>query len=112
MPGLIVLALLAGFLGLVFASQATIGVGLVGFGCLLAILARIRQADVHHRELHPEARYDPTTDPRYDPTTGRIRQPSTAPDNSAGVALPSKLQIACGFLITAAAIGAGLFFAH
>jgi hypothetical protein len=52
MPGLIVLALLFGFLGLVFSSQATSGVAAVGVGCLFAILARIRQAEVFHRELH------------------------------------------------------------
>jgi hypothetical protein len=52
MPGLIVLALLAGVLGVVFASQATMGVAFVGFGCLCAILARLRQADIHHHALH------------------------------------------------------------
>ena len=86
-----------------FASQATIGVAIVGFGCLLAILARIRQADVHHRERHPS--------PTDEPATDHWKSPA-APDNSMGVALPSKVAIACGFLITAAAIYAGLVFAH
>jgi hypothetical protein len=53
MSGLIVFALLAGVLGLVFASQATIGTALVGFGCLLAILARITQAHYHQCDRHP-----------------------------------------------------------
>lgn len=53
MPALIVLAVLAGGLGLLLASQATVGVAVVGFGCLLAILARIVQADHHHKVAHP-----------------------------------------------------------
>ena len=53
MTGLIVLAVLASILGLVLASQATLGVAFVAMGCLFAILARIQQAHMYHRELHP-----------------------------------------------------------
>lgn len=51
MPGLIVLALIAGFFGVIFASQATVGVALVGIACLFAILARMRQAHVYRYDL-------------------------------------------------------------
>lgn len=53
MPALVILAILAGLLGLALASQATLGVALIGAGCLLAILARIAQANEHHFLLHP-----------------------------------------------------------
>lgn len=33
--------------GLVFLNQATMGVGLIGFGCYLAIVGRMAQADRH-----------------------------------------------------------------
>ena len=46
---LIALAVLAGAAGLLFLSQATTGVGLIAFGCLLGILGRIAQADGHHK---------------------------------------------------------------
>jgi hypothetical protein len=42
-------AVIAGLAGLLFMSQATAGVGLIGFGCLLMILARIQQAERHHK---------------------------------------------------------------
>lgn len=46
---LVVVALLAGVIGLLFMSQATTGVGLICFACLLAILARMAQAHEHHK---------------------------------------------------------------
>lgn len=46
-----VLALLVGIVGILFASQATMGVAIVGFACLLAIVGRIQQASVQHKEL-------------------------------------------------------------
>lgn len=45
---LIIFAVGFGLFGLVFLSQATSGVGLIAFGCLLAICARIAQAASHH----------------------------------------------------------------
>jgi hypothetical protein len=48
---LVVLSLLLAVLGLVLMSQATAGVGIIAFGCLVAILARIAQAGRHHNEL-------------------------------------------------------------
>jgi len=51
MAFLIVLALLAGFGGLMFLSNATTGVGVICFACLFAILARIAQAAEQHKEL-------------------------------------------------------------
>lgn len=49
---LILLAIVCAAAGLLFASQATFGVALVGIACLLAILARIAQADRQHKEVH------------------------------------------------------------
>lgn len=48
---LILVALAAAGLGLLFLSQATIGVGLIAGGCLLAVWARLVQASAHHRDL-------------------------------------------------------------
>jgi hypothetical protein len=42
-------AFAAAFFGLVLASQATIGVGLVGVGCLLGITARMLQAEWQYK---------------------------------------------------------------
>jgi len=44
------LAVLSGLVGLGMISQATLGVGFVAGGCLLAILARMAQADAQHKE--------------------------------------------------------------
>lgn len=41
---LLILSVLAGIGGLLSLSNATTGVGLIGFACLLAIWARIAQA--------------------------------------------------------------------
>lgn len=46
---LMVLAVLATAWGMLMFTTATIGVGLVGVGAVLAILARVLQADQHHR---------------------------------------------------------------
>lgn len=37
--------------GFLYLTQATLGVGLIGLGCLCAVLARIAQADQQHRNL-------------------------------------------------------------
>lgn len=50
---LVLLALGAGCLGLLFLSQATAGVGLIAFACLAAICARIAQASEQHSANHP-----------------------------------------------------------
>jgi len=51
---LLLLAILIGLAGLLFASQASIGAAIVGFACLLGIWARIWQAAVHHSEIMRE----------------------------------------------------------
>ena len=51
---LVVLAVLAGLIGSVLLSQATLGVGIIGGACLLGILARICQADKDNRLLRDE----------------------------------------------------------
>lgn len=51
---LIVLALLVGIAGGCYLNQATLGVGLIGGACFLAILARIAQAHNQHLELMDE----------------------------------------------------------
>jgi hypothetical protein len=48
---LIIFALIGSFIGLVCLSEATVGVGIICFSCLLAILARINQAYEKHKEL-------------------------------------------------------------
>ena len=42
--GLLLGSSLMAALGLIFLSNATVGVGLIGFACWLAILARLAQA--------------------------------------------------------------------
>ena len=44
---LITVSILVAFFGVLFVNQATIGIFILGFACLLAILARIAQADAH-----------------------------------------------------------------
>ena len=46
-----IVALLASFVGLLFLSQATTGVGIICGACLLAIFARMAQASDHHQEI-------------------------------------------------------------
>ena len=48
---LVVVAMLVAFFGFASLSQATMGVGFIGGGCLLAILARIVQASEHQSQL-------------------------------------------------------------
>ncbi len=48
---LVIAALLGGFVGIFCLTQATMGVGFICGGCLLAILARIAQAYEQHQEL-------------------------------------------------------------
>lgn len=45
---LVVVALLAGVIGVLSLSEATMGVGIICFGCLIGIVARIAQASVQH----------------------------------------------------------------
>jgi protein-S-isoprenylcysteine O-methyltransferase Ste14 len=47
---LLLLAVCVGVFGLLFSSQASAGPAVVGFGCLLAIVARMLQAQAHHRQ--------------------------------------------------------------
>jgi len=48
---LVLFALAAGVWGYLNLTQATVGVGWIGLGCLLAVLARVAQAAVYHKEL-------------------------------------------------------------
>lgn len=43
-------ALVIGIIGLNFMTKATMGVGIICFGCLVAIIARVRQQETHHAE--------------------------------------------------------------
>lgn len=45
---LVFLAVIIGAAGVVFSSEATLGVALVALACLLAIFGRIAQAAHHH----------------------------------------------------------------
>ena len=53
---LAVLAFLGGLVGVMFSSQVSSGTSIVGFACLLAILARMAQASGHHETAMREAR--------------------------------------------------------
>lgn len=46
---LVVLAVLAAIVSLFLVSEATAGVLAIGIACFLGILARIAQAEAHHR---------------------------------------------------------------
>jgi hypothetical protein len=48
---LAVLAILVGIVGFLFTSEATLGVAIIGFACLIAIVGRIQQASAQHKEL-------------------------------------------------------------
>ncbi len=47
---IMMIACLFGVGGLLFLSQATSGVGLIAFGCLLGIVARIIQAEAFEKQ--------------------------------------------------------------
>lgn len=53
---LVVVAIFVGFIGLLFLSQASQGVGFIGFACLLGILARIVQASVYNTKNKTSSR--------------------------------------------------------
>lgn len=48
---LVCLSLLGLVVGTLLTSQATLGVGMIAGSCLFAILARIAQANAHHRAV-------------------------------------------------------------
>ena len=60
-PILLTLSIFTAGAGLLFLSQATAGVGLVAFGCWLAIVARLVQAETIHEE--DKARLAPVATP-------------------------------------------------
>jgi hypothetical protein len=95
---LVLLAICAGGLGLLFLSQATTGVGLIAGGCLLAIFARLVQAEQHQREWR-ERTGTATTPPAPSGT-----EPN--PDPAAAVATPTHVagrEWATGVVIIVAA---------
>jgi len=51
MKALLAFGVLAVIGGLMSLSQATMGVGLLAFGCFLAIAGRVVQAEKHHQDL-------------------------------------------------------------
>lgn len=51
MTAYVVLAGLAFVIGIVFLSNATMGVGAIAAGCFFGIFARIAQADRQHRAV-------------------------------------------------------------
>jgi hypothetical protein len=55
------LAVVGGLLGLLFASQATIGVAFLAFSILPAVFARIAQANAHHAAVMKQLRHDEHT---------------------------------------------------
>ena len=53
---LVFLSVVGGLLGLLFASQATMGVAFLAFSILLAVFARIVQANAHHAAVMKQLR--------------------------------------------------------
>ena len=47
---LMILAIIAAIAGAMSLSQATLGVGTIALACFLGILARLAQAEAHHRD--------------------------------------------------------------
>lgn len=47
----ILAAILAASVGIFLLSEATMGVGILALACFFGILARIAQADAHHKKL-------------------------------------------------------------
>ena len=76
---LIVVSILAGLVGLLALSNATMGVGIMAGACLLAILARIAQAHEHHRELHPAKPFVPVPGPGSSPPDDEWTPPQPTP---------------------------------
>jgi hypothetical protein len=61
---LVILAVLVGCGGLLFLSNATAGVGIIAFGCLLAILARIAQASDYESDRKKQVTAGPHAESR------------------------------------------------
>ena len=53
---LVVLSTIGGLFGLLLASQATMGVAVLAFSVLLAVFARMVQANAHHSALVKQLR--------------------------------------------------------
>lgn len=52
---LVLLSVLAGVVGFMLLTEATLGAGIIGVACLLGVLARLAQADQHHKTLMRES---------------------------------------------------------
>lgn len=48
---LVLLSLIALGIGFIYLSQATMGVGILAIACVLAVFARLAQAEAHQKEL-------------------------------------------------------------
>jgi hypothetical protein len=57
---LALVALVIGFVGSNYLTQATLGVGIIAFACLVGIFARIVQAAAYHRAAQPATENAPT----------------------------------------------------
>jgi hypothetical protein len=83
LPILVILSVIAGLVGLFLLTQATWGVGLIGFACLLGILARIQQASLYQEKmgvaLSPRPAAAPPAPPREDPGPTIADDPPTEP---------------------------------
>ncbi len=51
---LVIIAIIFALLGIAQLSNATLGVGLICFGCFIAILARLVQASIQHDQILKE----------------------------------------------------------
>jgi uncharacterized paraquat-inducible protein A len=85
---LLVVGTIAVLGGVVMLSNATMGVGVVAFGCFMGICARIAQASQHQKELLRAMHGDPVDD--------ALPRRSTAPKEDGRIVCPS-----CGYRNTA-----------
>ena len=72
---LIAIALLVAAVGVLFLSEATSGVGMIAFACLLGIIARIAQASDHRAKATAKPKPLPTDQAEakpHDPTRLRL----------------------------------------
>jgi hypothetical protein len=49
--GYVIIAVIIGIVGCLLLTKITGGVGMICFACLVAIIARMKQADLHHAEM-------------------------------------------------------------
>lgn len=103
---LVVVAVLFGIAGLFFLSEATTGVGLLAFGCLLAIMARIAQAGAQHQEA--TAAVESSSEPEAAPLLSPAEREAHARKERRGIVVAVAITVVIlGFVVYQAVFGGG-----